>query len=255
MKQTLQRGSSMARAILVEVLYPKVCPGCGMRGIWLCELCRETVPALDHAICVECGSPQPLDERHRCQLAGRYVESARAAYPYTGWAAASIRRFKYGDEPTRAEDLAVRMLPMLAAFGTIDVVVPVPLHVSKLNLRGYNQSELLATRIAVHARLDTKPLLIRTKATRPQVTLDQRSRQDNVADAFSLSPEWAIPPGHRILLIDDVRTTGATTDACAKVLKEDARAHSVSVLTFAQELSHAELQRWMQAITVLPPRR
>lgn len=247
MKWALQHGSSMARAILVEVLYPKVCPGCGLRGVWLCDICQESVPPLDHDICLKCGSP--VHEPHLCQLAGQHVDRARAAYPYTGWAAASVRRFKYGDEPTRAEDLAVRMLSTVAAFGAIDVVVPVPLHSSKLNLRGYNQSELLATRIAAHANLPTKPLLLRTTATRPQVTLDQRSRHANVAGAFSLNPEWSIPAGQRILLIDDVRTTGATTDACAKVLKEDAGAQSVSVLTFAHELSDAELQRWMQPVS------
>lgn len=144
---------------------------------------------------------------------------------------------------------------MLAAFGMIDVVVPVPLHARKLDLRGYNQSELLAARIAAHAKLSTKPLLIRIKATRPQVTLDQRSRRENVAGAFSLNPEWAIRPGQRILLIDDVRTTGATTDACAKVLMDDGRADSVSVLTFAQELSNENLLRWLEAISVSPSRR
>ncbi len=250
MKQALQRGSSMARAILVEVLYPKVCPGCGLRGMWLCEICRTLVPALDLNICLECGSPD--HERHRCPVAGQHVDRARASYPYTGWVAASIKRFKYGDEPARAEDLAARMLPMVAAFGAIDVVVPVPLHASKFNLRGYNQSELLATRIAARANLPMKPLLIRTTATRPQVTLDRQSRHENVTGAFSLNPEWSIPAGQRILLIDDVRTTGATTDACAKVFKEDARTRSVFVLTFAQELSNAELRRWRQSISASP---
>lgn len=257
MKHILQRGSSMARAILVEVMYPKVCPACGMRGVWLCELCRDTVPPLDHAMSSPCelARVESGHERHSREAAGRYVDSARAAYPYTGWAAASIRRFKYGDEPMRADDLASRMLPMLAAFGTIDVVVPVPLHASKLNLRGYNQSELLATRIAAHLDLPMKPILIRSKATKPQVTLDQKRRRDNMVNAFSRNPEWVIPTGQRVLLIDDVRTTGATTEACAQVLKDDARAHSVSVLTFAQELADAELHQWMQSLSVSPPRR
>jgi ComF family protein len=240
----------MARAILMEVLYPKVCPGCGLRGMWLCEICRESVPPLDRDICPGCGSP--VYERHHCQSVGDHVTKVRSAFPYTGWVAASVRRFKYGDEPTRAEDLAARMFPMVAAFGVIDVVVPIPLHPGKLNLRGYNQSELLAARIAAQANLSMKPLLIRTTATRSQVTLDQQSRHANVSGAFSLSHEWSIPAGQRILLIDDVRTTGATTDACAKVFKEDARAHAVSVLTFAQELSNAELRTWRQSISASP---
>lgn len=232
---------------LVEVLYPKVCPGCGLRGLWLCEYCHDLVPALDHAICTACGSP--MIDGHRCQLAGHVVAKARSVYPYTGWVAAALRRFKYGDEPTRAEDLARRMFPTVAAFGGIDAVVPVPLHPRKLELRGYNQSALLADWIASRARLPMKPLLLRTRATRAQVTLDRRNRHDNVAGAFSLNQAWATPPGLRILLIDDVRTTGATTEACAKVLTDHAGAMSVSVLTFAQELPEAELQRWMESFS------
>lgn len=256
-KHALQRGGSMARAILVDMFYPKVCPGCGLRGVWLCEICRETVPVLDHAICLKCGSPQhqPPHENHHCRIVEHDTGQARAAYPYTGWSAAAVRRFKYGDEPSRADDLASRMLPMLADIGTIDVVVPVPLHASKLNLRGYNQSELLATRIAAHANRPMTPLLIRTRATRAQVDLDRTSRHDNVAGAFSLNPDWAVSPGQRVLLIDDVRTTGATTDACATVLTRDAKAQSVSVLTFAQELSAAELHRLMQTVSVSPLQR
>lgn len=250
MKGDLRRLSSMARSILVEVVYPKVCPGCGMRGLWLCERCEASVPSLTQNICARCGSP--VDKGHRCQALGPHVTRARAAYPYTGWAGASIRRFKYGDEPTRAEDLVARMLPLLAAFDRPDMIVPVPLHPKKLNLRGYNQSELLAERIAAQTNRPMKSLLIRTRATQSQVTLDRENRHQNVADAFALDPKWAIPHGQHILLIDDVRTTGATTDACAKVLKEVGKADTVSVLTFAQELSNSELQHWLQALNASP---
>lgn len=251
--QALRRVSSMARTVLVDVLYPKVCPGCGLRGPWLCELCQESVPQLHDEICTRCGLP--LVDQHRCRMASDVVAIARAAYPYTGWPAAAVRRFKYGGEPTRANDLALRMLPMLEAFDTIDVVVPVPLHHRKMDLRGYNQSALLADLIANRAGLRLVPLLIRTRATRAQVTLDRRNRHENVAGAFSPNPEWVSPPGQRILLIDDVRTTGATTEACATVLVEQAGAQSVSVLTFAQEVPQAELQRWMQSVNALPSRR
>lgn len=253
MELTVRRFASIARATLVEVLYPKVCPGCGLRGMWLCENCKTTVPQLLFNICESCGSPN--NTPHHCDGLGPQVAKARAVYPYTGWVGASIRRFKYGAEPTRAEDLAACMIPLLAAFGRIDVVVPVPLHPKKLNLRGYNQSELLARRIALHADLPMTSLLIRTRATQPQVQLDRENRHANVADAFALDPMRAIAPGKRILVIDDVRTTGATTNACATVLKLKAKAESVSVLTFAQEISNAELQRWMHSLTASPSRQ
>jgi len=249
----LRRLSVTARNLLVDVLYPKICPGCGMRGMWLCDVCDATLPPLLQNICEACGAP--THEPYGCRAKGQWIAKARAAYPYAGWAGASIRRFKYGDEPTRAEDLAARMMPFLGKFGAIDVVVPVPLHSKKLELRGYNQSELLARHVAAGAGLPMRSLLIRTRATLPQVTLDRQRRHVNVADAFALNPEWAIDAGRRILLIDDVRTTGATTNACALVLQEAANAASVSVLTFAQELSQPELQRWVDSLTGLPSRQ
>lgn len=246
----LRRLSMAARNVLVEVLYPKTCPGCGMRGMWLCDVCNETLPLLLQNICEACGSP--IHEPYGCQAKGQWVAKARAAYPYAGWAGASVRRFKYGNEPARAEEFAARMMPVLGEFGAIDVVVPVPLHSKKLELRGYNQSELLAMHVAAAAGLPMKSLLIRTRATLPQVTLDRQRRQVNVTDAFALNPDWAIEAGRRILLIDDVRTTGATTNACALVLKAELGAASVSVLTFARELSQMELERWVKSITGSP---
>jgi len=236
----LRRLAEAARNILVDVLYPKTCPGCGLRGVWLCDVCNGTVPLLLQNICDACGSP--THEPYGCR-AGQSVAKARAAYPYAGWAGASVRRFKYGNEPARAEDLAARMVPVLAEFGAVDVVVPVPLHPKKLELRGYNQSELLAKHVASAAKLPMRSLLIRTRATLPQVTLDRQRRHLNVTDAFALNTDWAIEAGRHVLLIDDVRTTGATTDACALVLKQGVGAASVSVLTFAQELSQTDLAR------------
>lgn len=246
----LRRLSVAARNILVDVLYPKTCPGCGMRGMWLCDQCTTTLPLLLQHICDACGSP--THEPYGCRAKGPAVARARAAYPYAGWAGAGIRRFKYGNEPARAEHLAARMMPVMAEFGAIDIIVPVPLHPKKLELRGYNQSELLAGHIAAWAGLSMRSLLIRTRATLPQVTLDRQRRHDNVMDAFALDPGWATEAGRNFLLIDDVRTTGATTNACALVLKDEARAASVSVLTFAQELSQTELERWVESLIGSP---
>ncbi len=147
------------------------------------------------------------------------------------------------------------MVPLLPAFGHLDAIVPVPLHSRKLDLRGYNQSELLATRIAAQSKLPMKPLLIRTRATQSQVSLDQHNRRQNVKGAFALNPRWAVPEGQHFLLIDDVRTTGATTDACAKVLMEEAKADAVSVLTFAQEFPSSEMERWLEGLSALPSTR
>jgi predicted amidophosphoribosyltransferase len=91
-------------------------------------------------------------------------------------------------------------------------------------------------------------LLERTRPTLPQVDLDERQRQENVAGAFALDPSWSMTPGKRIALIDDVRTTGATTEACAAVLCLGGLASQVSVVTFAREVVDAELLDWLSLV-------
>lgn len=235
----------------VEVMYPKVCAGCGMRGHWLCDVCEPSVPAFSRDVCSRCGSPE--SDHGYCRPLAHDVASTRAAYPYTGWVAESIRRFKYGLESSRAVDLAARMLPVAQECGRIDLIVPVPLHPKKVNARGFNQSALLATRIGAALDVPVAPVLVRTRATAPQVRLDGGERRANVAGAFGLDPSWLIAPGAHVVLIDDVRTTGATTDACASALHTSGATRRVSVITFAQELSDAELSRWRSSLSARSP--
>jgi ComF family protein len=134
-------------------------------------------------------------------------------------------------------ELASPLGSLMAAYWVqhpmpVDVVVPVPLHPARLRARGYNQAALLAHEMAgrVGLNVDERPL-IRQRATSPQVELNAQQRRENVRDAFRWSGSGLA--GKRVMLVDDVCTTGATLDACAVALCEGG-AHSVRALTLAR---------------------
>lgn len=179
-----------------------------------------------------------------CPQLDRAIQQARSAYPYTGWVSSAVRSFKYADEWGRAEHLAAMMFPMLDILGTFDTVVPVPLHAHKLRRRGYNQALLLATAVGDYLNVPVYPLLIRTKDTVSQVTLSREERQSNLNGAFSLDPRWEPVPGRRFLLVDDVRTTGSTLNACASELVRTGP-RRIAVATPALDLPQRELGAWL----------
>lgn len=234
-----------ARGVLVDAVYPRTCAGCGMRGTWLCEWCLESVPRMDQRMCNRCGHPVAGPCR-MCRHLDSGILRARSAFPYTGWVASAIRSFKYADEYDRANELAERMMPALADLGSIDLIVPVPLYPAKLNLRGYNQSALLARYLAEDLGVRMCEGLVRTRNTVPQVQLGRDDRHANVHDAFAVSPNWAPPPGLRLLLVDDVRTTGATLSACARALQQ-VQPSIICVATLAVDVPSRELDAWLDA--------
>jgi ComF family protein len=136
------------------------------------------------------------------------------------------------------------MVPMVESFGPIDSIVPVPLHATKARQRGYNQSQLLAKTIGQQLGVDTMPLLVRTRETQSQVGLSQEDRSSNVDGAFDLDPGWSPAPGGRYVLIDDVRTTSSTLNACAKAMLETAPAR-IFVATLAFDIPIRQLQPWL----------
>lgn len=228
---------------LEETVYPRTCAGCAMRGTWLCDLCVDTVPRLDTGICFRCGVPAQSVCRSCIQL-DRAIHLARAAYPYAGWVAKAIRSFKYADEWSRAGFLALTMVPMIAGLGEFDAIVPVPLHESKLRARGYNQSELLAQALAESTGVPMRPFLVRTHETQSQVDLSREERQSNVSKAFGLDSAWSPASGSRFLLIDDVRTTSATLNACATTLLKTGPRQIVAA-TLAMDIPKRELDAWL----------
>jgi ComF family protein len=201
------------------------------------------VKRLDHGICYRCGSPV-RDVCLQCAQLDPAISLARAAYPYTGWIPSAVRGFKYANEWDRGPDLAERMVPSLGVFGAVDVVVPVPLHHAKERERGYNQSAILAQTVANALGAACEPLVVRTRETLAQASLDREARLENVLGAFALNPELTKPPGLHYLLVDDVRTTGSTLNGCAQALTGLVPA-KISAFTFALDLPQRELRAWL----------
>ena len=244
-------GAWVVRAVR-EVVYPRTCAGCGMRGTWLCELCDGSVPALDgDGLCPRCGVPR-VDTRCGCPDLAPVLDRVRSAFPYDGWAARAVRRLKYAGEPDRARHLASYMTRHLAAFGPLDAIIPVPLHPSRERVRGYNQSWLLAAALGEACGVPVRPVLRRVVATPSQTRLSGAARRTNVATAFALDPGWHPQPGGRFLIVDDVRTTAATLNACATALAP-VRPAMVGGVTFAADLPSSWLQALRATAETAPP--
>jgi ComF family protein len=232
------------RGAATEVIYPKTCAGCGLRGTWLCDRCAGSVPHLDRGICFRCGSPAVRGACPGCRQLAPQITQARAAYPYRGWVTGAVQSFKYQGEWDRGESLAARMAASGRGFGALDAIVPVPLHPTRLDWRGYNQAAILADGVGARIGVPVMPLLDRTRETQAQVKLGHDERQQNMERAFALSDDWSLEPGSRVLLIDDVRTTSATLNDASRELMRTGPA-AIYVLTFALDVQAAVLDAWL----------
>lgn len=248
-RQLLAAGQSIGRG-LMQLVYPPVCSGCGKmvaRPAGLCPECWATVRFIERPYCEITGLPFDHD-RGEGMISPPAIANpppyakARAAVFHDGVARKIVHGLKYSDRA----DLAAMMAAWMIRAGRdviddSDVIIAVPLHRGRLFVRRYNQSAELARAVA---RLSGKPflpaVLRRVRATHQQVGLGLRARQDNVRGAFSTKPEQAKRfLGLKVLLVDDVLTTGSTVEAATRSLLR-AGAGQVTVLTFARVASQGE---------------
>lgn len=207
-------------------------------GAWLCDDCLAQIPRVLPPLCVCCGRALPPDETAmlcaRCQDQPLQITQIRTAVYFEGVVRKAVHRFKYNGLTALSEPLGELMASYWIEHPVpVDVVVPVPLHIARLRERGYNQATLLARELAARVNLIVDDrLLKRQRATAPQVELNARQRMENVRDAFRCVSKSAID-GKRVLLIDDVCTTGSTLEACAVALRAGG-AHVVRALTLAR---------------------
>lgn len=230
----------------LEVVYPRVCPGCGEALASddpdLCWSCRANVSVIALPVCSGCGEAVfgRVDHAFVCQACTEsppHYRYARAAIHYNPLGKRLVTHFKYNHalwlEPVLV-DFLERCVRTHYADEVHDVVCAVPLHPVKRRERGYNQAEYLARALARRLGLPyaSNRRLVRTKATPSQTRLTARQRVTNVMGAFEASAAggWS---GQRVLLVDDVMTTGATVSACARALMQ-AGAASVDVVTVAR---------------------
>lgn len=229
--------AASAKSRLLNLLFPARCAGCGRPGDLLCPACIAKIQPVPAPVCTRCG--RPMAEPGRCDQCsgGQFQVSAiRAAAIYAEPLSQAIHRFKYEGRRELHDPLGA----LLAGYWrsrsvSVDLVVAVPLHENRVRERGFNQAELLATVLCRQVGLPLlRPgVLCRQRDTQQQMLLRPAERRANVHGAF----DWAGPPldGSKVLLIDDVATTGSTLEACAEVLLKGG-ASKVWALTVARAL-------------------
>jgi len=225
------------KRIALDLLFPRWCVGCGREGEFICLPCFRSLPRIMPPLCPKCGRPQ--SSAILCPGCAGWqakIDGIRSPFRFDGVIRQAIHELKYRNLRAIAGLLAQWLNDYLVTNPVPgEVVVPVPLHPKRLRERGYNQSRLLAKELA---KLTGLPLvddcLIRRRYSPPQArTATVVERRINVANAFFCRDQRL--KGKQVLLIDDVSTSGATLDGCARALKK-AGAASVWGVVLAREI-------------------
>jgi competence protein ComFC len=229
---------------IVSLLYPPICTVCSTvigAGEYLCRGCEKKTTRIVSPFCARCSEPfeGAITSQFTCANCAHrtiHFDAAVAAYRSRGTVRGIIHDFKYGRQ-IYLRHLVARWLcaalddPRLRSH-RFDVIVPVPLHSTRERERGFNQASLLAELLAAHVSIPSRPLLERIRCTTTQTALDRTERMENLHNAFRLRKNANVR-GLRVLLIDDVLTTGSTLNECARILK-GAGAISVHAATAAR---------------------
>jgi ComF family protein len=233
-----------ALRLALDLALPPLCPACREplgESAGLCAGCWSKLSLIEPPFCARLGIPFTYDPGPGLLSMEAIAnppayDRARAAVRYDDVARALVHRFKYGDRL----DLAPMMGRWMARAGSellgdAEALVPVPLHWRRLWARRFNQSAALAGAISTHCGAPVlHGALKRVRATAQQVGLNKSERAENVQGAFKVPPEQkAAIAGRRLVLVDDVLTSGSTVDSCARALLRAGAAH-VDVLVFAR---------------------
>lgn len=205
---------------LLDLLYPRRarCMGCGSQvgclRDWLCEDCRQALARSRMGACRDSA-----------------LDGMAAVYSYHGPAGGMVRNLKFAGVKLLAKPMAADMAEAERAMEPtgIELVVPVPMHPRRRRRRGFNHSELLARGVAEKLNLPYADALVRTRHTVQQSVLEGAARRTNLRNAFECRVDLT---GRRVLLVDDVYTTGTTARECAKALRK-AGARNVYLLAYS----------------------
>ena len=214
---------------ILEFLYPPKCPLCGIRllgrGEDICKKCGEEVQKIGENFCLKCGKKLEETGREFCRDCEKYPHffvQNRGLFPYHGQLKGSIYRYKYQNQRYYAEYFAKELL---AEFGSqikswgVEALIPVPLHRSRKKKRGFNQAELLLQYMEKPLGIPLhREYVLREKKTLPQKYLNQTGRQKNLKNAFKIASNGV--KLNKVLVCDDIYTTGSTLDAVAQTLME-----------------------------------
>ncbi len=215
----------------LDLLLPPRCAACGGNGWPLCAVCTEQVGVITPPRCERCGRPweEPLTSCVDCPAMP--VDVARAPFLYDGPVARAIRGMKFSGWHAIGPHLAGAMVAVAGDLLPAHMVTWVPLSRRRRARRGFDQAEVLARAVAFRMELPARRLLVRARDTRAQARMGGTERRRALDGAFVPADDL----GGRVLLVDDVLTTGATAAACARTLKR-AGATRVAVLTAARSL-------------------
>jgi len=235
---------------LIWFLYPAQCRHCGENldpadGYYICKLCWDQVEYIKRPYCEKCGFPlNPLSALSEmifscanCPDESKFGKVRSIAYYHNSAIGEAIRLLKDNGKTIMADKLAEIMVKGINEFldsKDYDFIIPVPIHKKKVRKRGYNQMELIGRKVSSKTGipLETKSF-VKIKNTPPQRGLTGKERIQNIKGSFSVINTSNIE-GKRILLIDDVMTTGSTVNECARVLLEEGKADNVDVITLAR---------------------
>ena len=240
----LQQGSGIIRVLRsavstsVDLLFPKRCVGCDVEGAFLCGECGDDLPFLEPPYCFICSQPDDLTMRlcRRCWERPLQIDGIRSPYRFEGAIRNAVHSLKYRNLRAMAPVLAGLLAGFVESQSIeADLLVPVPLHPRRERGRGYNQSLLLVRETGALLNMETSSDALRRVRNNPsQASVSgEDERRVNVVNAFQASPE--LVGGKRVIILDDVCTTGATLEACSLALKA-AGAVSVQGLTLAREV-------------------
>ncbi|MFH1401511.1 MAG: ComF family protein [Parcubacteria group bacterium] len=211
---------------LLEIFFPKFCFRCRREGSYLCQDCLATLDVLENTFCL-CQNPSRLPSAGKCKnCSGLHLDGLYFAVSYKNKLIKTlVHQFKY--EPYIKELAASLALLIITHFNLIQkefspeshILIPVPLTKNKLKRRGFNQSKEIAKKLSENLKIPLiSDCLIKDRETPPQMEPPKEERLANIKGAFSVKNAGKIRD-KKILLVDDVYTTGTTMEECAKILK------------------------------------
>jgi len=224
-----------------NIIFPEQCIHCKKIGQYLCDDCLSLIEIIETPVCPYCHLNRASLEI--CQKHHSYLDGMLIAADYSNQIVArAIKLLKYEPCARKLAPYLTKILiyTLLASQNksllSNQIISFVPIHKQRENVRGFNQAQLLATLLAKECDAVCLKTLIKSKPTPHQTKLSKEQRQNNIKDSFQIAPDSEdLIAGKLIILIDDVFTTGATLEECAKILKKYG-AHSVIGLTVAGEI-------------------
>lgn len=228
-----------AGKLFLDMLYPRRCPVCHdiavPGGSRICNVCREKLKPITGPRCFRCSKPLKREEQEYCKdcRKTRLFDQGIGIFPYGSVLQESLFKLKYGKRQEYGsfygQIAAVYSREIIRNWG-VEIIIPIPLHRKRMEKRGYNQAELIAEALGKTLCIPVDSRLMKRKVnTRPQKELDYRERKQNMKNAFFLKGENRY---RRILLVDDIYTTGSTIEAAGELLKRNG-AENVFFLTIA----------------------